>query len=271
MLSNAVTKRMRPLLGTFVEIGIETLDDTQLMNIAFSHAFHAIEQVQQQMSFHSAASDLTRLNAAPGMWHLMPANLVSVLHKAKELAKDTDELFNCTVGGHLIAKGKLPNHFSHAPIPLGHADDIEIKHLDVRLKRPVIITLDGIAKGYAVDQGVNALLQCGIEKGWINAGGDMRVFGDLHLPVAQRSADGIQSLTTLHNQALATSEVSRANPYDYPGYIVKGNGEQPHDGTVSVMADETWLADAMTKVLIQLPPELRGQMAQQCNAHYIAP
>ncbi|MBD3777296.1 MAG: hypothetical protein IE920_09210, partial [Thiotrichales bacterium] len=55
MLSNAVTKRMRPLLGTFVEIGIETLDDTQLMNIAFSHAFHAIEQVQQQMSFHSAA------------------------------------------------------------------------------------------------------------------------------------------------------------------------------------------------------------------------
>ncbi|RDV24218.1 hypothetical protein DXV75_15440 [Alteromonas aestuariivivens] len=37
------------------------------------------------------------------------------------------------------------------------------------LRRPVLITLDGIAKGYAVDLGVRALKLAGIKAGWINA------------------------------------------------------------------------------------------------------
>src|SRR5437762_3289177 len=38
--------------------------------------------------------------------------------------------------------------------------------------------LDGIAKGFAVDRAVECLQSAGIRSGVVNAGGDLRVFGD---------------------------------------------------------------------------------------------
>src|SRR5437764_6578478 len=39
-------------------------------------------------------------------------------------------------------------------------------------------SLDGIAKGFAVDRAVECLQDAGIAAGVVNAGGDLRVFGD---------------------------------------------------------------------------------------------
>src|SRR5579859_5298025 len=39
-------------------------------------------------------------------------------------------------------------------------------------------SLDGIAKGFAVDRAVDRLLEAGMECGAVNAGGDLRVFGE---------------------------------------------------------------------------------------------
>ena len=53
-------RRMRPLLGTFVEIALAA--PAARAEGAVAAAFAAIEQVQQQMSFHDADSDLSRIN-----------------------------------------------------------------------------------------------------------------------------------------------------------------------------------------------------------------
>jgi thiamine biosynthesis lipoprotein len=97
----------------------------------------------------------------------------------------------------------------------GHAQaggwrDLEIDPLQQRLRKHAVIQADlgGIAKGYAVDAAVNALRAAGAGSGWINAGGDLRVFGPLELPLEVRAPwnpGHTITCTMLSNQAAATS------------------------------------------------------------------
>ena len=130
-----------------------------------------------------------------------------------------------------------------------------------RLARPVRITLDGIAKGYAVDCAIAALKRAGVSSGWINAGGDLRVFGDMALPVSQRRTDGsTRSLGALQNAALATSRAGGGVDADMPGLIL-GPGTADTDSaaafgkaaTYSVISRFAWRADALTKVAALAP------------------
>ncbi len=51
--------------------------------------------------------------------------------------------------------------------------------LSVEFNSPgVRIDLGGIAKGYAVDNGIRILQQCGVKNGLVSAGGDSRIIGD---------------------------------------------------------------------------------------------
>ena len=75
-------------------------------------------------------------------------------------------------------------------------------------KRSSAVQLDlgGIGKGHAVDLAVQALQDHGAAAGWVNAGGDLRVFGDLDLPVNLRQAGGgVRPFAQLRDGALATS------------------------------------------------------------------
>lgn len=197
---------MKPLLGTYVEIGFV---DNNNQSDAFNSAFACIENIQNQMSFHNTESALSQLNNSQGEWIELPKEIIEVLKYAKQLFLETDGLFNCTLGGHLVHNNQLPNHFKDPFIPAGGADDIEIFQNKARLLKPIIITLDGIAKGYAIDQSIDALMKTGAPAGWVNAGGDLRVFGDLKMPIQQRHDGELSPLITLSNQALATSQVSQ--------------------------------------------------------------
>lgn len=60
---------------------------------------------------------------------------------------------------------------------------VDPNNRSVQLQQPGMgIDLGGIAKGYAVDAAAQALKQCGVNSGLVNAGGDLRVVG--------RSRDG---------------------------------------------------------------------------------
>jgi WD40 repeat protein len=94
-----------------------------------------------------------------------------VLRRAKELHEATDGLFDCTVTSD--SRGSL--------------DDLQLTAGNgVVLRRPLAITLDGIAKGYAVDRAIDALRVAGASAGLVNAGGDLRIFGDQMQPIHVR-------------------------------------------------------------------------------------
>src|SRR5262245_25446467 len=222
---------MRPLLGTFVEIGFES---TPHAESAVQAAFAAIEQVQRRLSFQDAASELSRLNACPGEFLALSPVALRVLRLARAMTLASGALFNCTLGGALVRRGVLPDHGGARALDCGTGLDIEIVGGRARLARPVRITLDGIAKGYAVDAAVAALQRGGVRAGWVNAGGDLRVFGALTLPVSRREANGrLTRLGGLRQAALATSIVYRRGPRRFPGSILTATGDDPAPGTWS--------------------------------------
>ncbi|WP_197712801.1 FAD:protein FMN transferase [Polynucleobacter necessarius] len=169
--------RCKPLLGTFVEISTE--DGAHSIH-AIEMAFTAIEQVQSLMGFHDPESELSQINARS---HLEPIRIHSwtaeVLAIAKEIHIESQGIFNCGVGHHLVQAGLLPKHVSLIDQSFGGIEGLLFIGSNlVQSKPPLCLDLGGIAKGYAVDKAVEVLLANDIPFGSVNAGGDMRLFGD---------------------------------------------------------------------------------------------
>lgn len=239
-------KRMRPLLGTFVEIGCSESDENAEQAIAV--AFSIIEKLHRLLSFHEVNSDLTRLNQANGEEVIVDSHTLRVMKLAKGMTISSSGLFNCTLGGAMVYERVLPDHGGADCVAIGVASDIQIYRNKIKLRKSVKITLDGIAKGYAVDCAIAALKRCGISAGSVNAGGDLRVYGDLVLPIQRREHNGeYVALGGLQNAAVATSIVTTEYENEFPGKIMSDIAT-PQIGSWSVMAHMAWRADALTKV-----------------------
>ncbi len=69
--------------------------------------------------------------------------------------------------------------------------DIELPEPEmVVIRKRVALDLGGIAKGFAVDRAIEQLMAAGCIGGQVNAGGDMRVFGENATPVWLRTDRG---------------------------------------------------------------------------------
>ena len=260
---------MQPWLGTFVEVGVATGPDAER---SIAAAFAAIAEVHRRLSYQDRDSDLSRLNRANGRSVRLHRLSLTVLRLARALMQASDGRFNCTVGGALERLGTLPPPDAAAPLEHGDADDIVITDAhSARLRRPVHVTLDGIAKGFAVDRAVAALRGHGVASGWVNAGGDLRVFGSIPLPLTLREADGFRAVGEIANGAAATSATRDRPDTSFPGRIVSTSDAQVHCGSWTVLARQAWRADALTKVAALLPPVQRATAIRRLGGTLLEP
>ncbi|MDF2177148.1 FAD:protein FMN transferase [Aliiglaciecola sp. CAU 1673] len=259
-----IHRRVKPLLGTFVEVGFTQQNQVGSLSVAvcLERAFAAIANIEQLLNGHAADSELTLLNRRPGVWLSLHRHTRRVLRLAKALGQQTQDRFNVTVGGELTRKGLLPCFVEHDYLDRGDARDIELQGHQVRLKRPVVITLDGIAKGYAVDMAVSALRKAGVKGGWVNAGGDLRVFGEQSLAVKIRDVDGYQQPLKLHNCALASSRYAGFQVQDFTSAIIAKDGipSPQTEEIISVQSRFAWRADALTKVFVGIEGQARKEI-----------
>ena len=265
-------KRMKPLLGTYVNIalvGSKVSEDAS--HHIINQAFAKIEKIHRLMSFHDPNSDLSRINHSDGDWVPVHPLVAKVLQLAVRMMHESQHAFNCTVGAQLVKVNALPwaeaKHHQYALV--GDAFDIQIRGKNVRLKKKILITLDGIAKGYAVDLAAEVLEKADAQGYWINAGCDIRVGGDIQLPVTQREQDGsLQPLIVLRNQSLASSELrEKFNPY-FPSYLV-GSNRSAKTGIYTIQAPRTWVADALTKVAAFAHQDILSQLLKQYDAQVL--
>lgn len=257
---------MRPALGTFVEVGTNDGGGIEAIEAAYA----AVAEIETLLSFHSPTSDLTRLNCQPGRKVSLRATSLHVLRLARGITLASHGAFNCTVGGALVKQGALPDHGGADMLDVGTGNDIEIGVGWARLHRPVRVTLDGIAKGYAVDAAVTALRRHGTSAGWVNAGGDLRVFGAIALPVHRRETDGrLTSLGLLRGCALASSRGAATREAGYDSVLIGAPGQAPVPGVWSVLARTAWRADALTKVACCAPPAQRAEFVAQLGGYLV--
>ncbi len=245
-------RRMRPLLGTYVEVG--TLTESNAIPPDFGSYFEIIEKVHSLLSFHDAKSDLSRLNGSNGQAVELHPLSIRVLKLAKAFSRASNGAFNPTVGGSLQKIGALPIHGKLNSLDFGDETDIYIYGNTAKLLRPIQVTLDGIAKGYAVDLAIN-LMRKSLSNGWVNAGGDLRAFGSVELPVQRRALSGeMESLGGLKEMAIASSLVRPAFDKHFPSWILSTSQAPVHKGVWSVLSKKAWRADALTKVLCTADP-----------------
>ena len=241
-----MNRRAQPWLGTLVDIA------TDGSQAAISEAFAEVALVHRLMSFHDPASDVSRLNGAgEGELVAVHRHTWTVLHIAEQLTYDSQGLFNPACAPLLVEWGRLPAPAGEMP-PLQqlHSAFVCEDGQAVRKLRQAWLDLGGIAKGYAVDLAVEALQRAGAMEGCVNAGGDVRVFGDRDWPILVRDPKAPQrmhSQVQLRDESLATS----AN-YFSPRCLVDGRDGAPltEARSVSVRASHCVAADALTKVVM---------------------
>ena len=253
----ATVRRIRPLLGTLVEVRITAATATAAER-AVRAAFAAVASVHDRMSFHEAGSDVSRLNRRGAHEAVsVHASTYSVLRRALRLHAATGGIFDIAIAPALVRGGWLPRA---APLPASGGTTADIRLLSghrVRFRRPLLIDLGGIAKGYAVDRAIAALKRHGATGGVVNAGGDLRVFGAQSEVVHVRlpgSPGTLAPLLVLRDRAVATSAHYFAQR-EIDGRLVAPICDPRHHRlaaearSVSVVARECWLADALCKVV----------------------
>ncbi len=251
-------RRAKPLLGTFVEIAVSA-PTREVEWKAADAAFAAVADVHRLMSFHESGSDLTRINRRAHLGTVeIDARTYAVLRRARHFSRASRGVFDCSVGGHLLALGALPHGGGlQSDASATWRDVLLLPGNRVRFRRALALDLGGIAKGFAVDQAIEALIEQGAAAACVNAGGDLRVFGDREWPVAIRRPDApseFVSLPPLRNLALATT----ADTFTPNAGVVDPASGLPRRSarSVSVFAPNCMNADAMTKVvwLSEHPP-----------------
>ncbi|MBK4736419.1 FAD:protein FMN transferase [Noviherbaspirillum sp. DKR-6] len=249
-------RRAQPWLGTVVDI---TIADGDSCEPAMRAAFTVIADVHRLMSFHDAHSDVSRINRAEvDEQILVDARTAEVLEAALALCADSGGLFNPFCAPLLVEWDYLPAPDArNAPDWRAGTLPLVIDGCRVKKLAPAWIDLGGIAKGYAVDAATEALRAHGVRAGCVNAGGDMRGFGDIDWPVLLRDAQRPQMpafSTQLRDGALATSAIyfsGRTTRGQATSALVHGASGKPllSGGSVSVAASRCMLADALTKVV----------------------
>ncbi len=293
-------------MGTEVNLTIAIPDDmTQdKAREAKDAALAVIGEAEQQTSKYIETSDVSKLNKAKGKSVKVGEHTLAVIEMALDVSKKTDGAFDITVeplvdfwkdmaemsveefekltadNDKLLNKkiAAIKKTVGYKNVVFVKYDEVKDgKHGTVTLKNGAKIDLGGIAKGYAVDKAVEALEKAGIKAGFVEAGGDLRVFGDFPSskgwPVSVRHYAGknkTMERISLQNKALATSgEYERGFTIDETRYshIINTTTDWPvmNRCSVSVVAPDCATADALATAISVLGP---GKGQEIIRMHY---
>jgi thiamine biosynthesis lipoprotein len=239
-----------------------------LVERAVEAALEAVERVERLMSFHREDSELSRLNReASRRPQKVHAWTFAVLQRAARIAALSEGLFDVTVAPVLIEAGLLPRAQAAVTDRATWRDLTLLADAHVYYRRPMLLDLGGIAKGFAVDQAIHALRRGGCTEATVNAGGDLRRFGPQPELIHLHRASGLVPLAQLRCGALATSGPREARPerlaQPISGIVDPRRRHLWHGaGSVSVAAGNCTLADALTKVAALAGPACAPLLAR---------
>ncbi len=217
-LSKNVSKRVRPLLGTFVEV---TLFGESNFNPIITAAFDMAGELEKIFNRHNPDSEICRYNRFPDSVNFHTSG------PFKFVLETALEIFN-------VSEGAFTPYLTNS----------------------LNLDLNGITKGYIVDQMVEFMLSyTPALAGIVNAGGDLRYFN-----IESRTADirmnaGSNPITRqikICKDAVASSSLNTAtnDKRSSTVYLQQLRHGLSVDDTVSVVAHNCIYADALTKVAL---------------------
>ena len=240
-----------------------------------------VHRIEHTYSRYRADSIVARINAAAGAEAVdCDAETLSLLDFADQLHQQSGGLFDITSGvlrrAWNFAQAHLPSPAQvQALLPLIGWAQVQREGTRVRLPRAGMeLDFGGFGKEYAADRAAALLQRQGVQHGYVNLGGDMRLMGPR--PDGAPWVIGIQHPRE-RNKLLATQQISEgglATSGDYERYMEVGGQRychllNPRTGwpvnhwrTVSVTAPLAVVAGCVATIAMLQGPEgldfLRG-------------
>jgi FAD:protein FMN transferase len=264
-------KKTRLYMDTVVDIEVISKKSQAEKDEKINRAFAAFQKVEETCSRFTHSSELMQACLNVGMPVEISPVLFEPLFFAVEMARLTDGLFDPTVGRAMEEAG-FNRHYITGARMISSADDSAtyrdiILNPDTRtltIKKPLVIDLGAVAKGFAIDLAVNELKD--FEGFIVNAGGDLFAGGTD--PGQNRWKIGIQhpyqkdqmiETIDICNEAVCTSgSYERRNPIKPDEHhLMNPKTKQSANEWVScsIIAPFAMMADAFSTVSFLLDKE----------------
>lgn len=213
-----VVRRSQPIMGTYLNLTLYG-DDRDQCEQAIRQTIERMVALEQKLSRHVTTSEVGSLNST-GVLNSPSAPLLDILDLSRTLSEKSDGGFDITVMPLLAMHQATQGTNSHNDQLVANTrrktdyTKLQWNSQQVNFTEPdMAITLDGIAKGYVVDQGIAALKQNGFTNLFVDAGGDLMVTGakddgspwkiGIHKP--RKESSDKQVVISASNKAIATS------------------------------------------------------------------
>jgi thiamine biosynthesis lipoprotein len=268
-------EREEAIMGTRIAVQLWSDDQMQAVN-AIDAVMADMHRTDALMSTYKPESQLSAVNAhAYERPVQVDADIIDVVTRAIEYSKLSDGAFDITYA----SVGYLYDYRKHQ-----HPTDVQIKAalpgVDYRalqvdpdartirfLKPGMRIDLGGIAKGWAVDRGVEILRDAGIKHAMVSAGGDTGLLGDRRgKPWVVGIRDPRQQGAVVARIPLQDAAISTSGDYEryfeedgrrYHHILVPGTGKSPDAvRSATVIGANATRTDGLTKTVFILGVEL---------------
>ena len=279
-----------PTMGTTFQVKIVQSEKTMDLDV-FREINTRLEEVNRQMSTYRDTSEITQFNRSRSTdWFGVSSDFAYVLHIAHAISTWSDGAFDVTIGPLVNLWGFGPNAIpERVPSP----DSIQAakarvgyKKIHIDLSAPalkkeipeVYCDLSAIAKGFGVDRIASYLDSLGINRYFIEIGGELRTKGHNHLGqpwrigIASPAGQGeLQKAIALNNMSMATSG-------DYHNYFERDGMRYSHTidprtgrpithalASVTVLHKSCAYADGLATAINAMGPEKGFEFAEKRN------
>ncbi len=175
----------RSIMDTTVTISVMGSSANESNN-AIENAFSKVNYVDEIMNSYDNQSELSVLNQNANLENANP-DILYVIERSDYYSEKSQGAFDISVLPLLeLWKSKFSPGGTFQPpkqeeinqvLQLVNHSAIQINDDNITLNDGMMITLGGVAKGYAVDLATQSLIEDGFENGFVNAGGDGRYIG----------------------------------------------------------------------------------------------
>ncbi len=262
-------QRSQPLMGTVLNLTVYGPDRDNCEE-ALDQTIEKMAALESLLSRHMATSELSLLNKTGSLAN-PSTDLLNVLSLAEDISKKSSGGFDVTILPLLLMHESIRGKNEHpdqqrltAAKNLIGFEKLSIDNDMIRFEKLGMgISLDGIGKGYIVDQGVATLRSHGFNNVYVEAGGDLMVSGRKNnrnpWRIGLRDPRGKQQKPTIievSNRAVATSgDYFQAFTPDLKHHhiIHPKNGFSPQElASCTITAPNVALADGLATAVMVL-------------------
>lgn len=260
--------RTRILMGTLVEISLT--DNSNRIISLVDEAFELMSDYDKKFSYYNEDGMLWQINNSESDSIAIDSDYFELLTLCDLFYEKSDGLYDVTISplSKLWHSGRTtvppPDSIAYAKSKVGF-DKLEFGPDYLIMPTDMELDFGSIAKGFIIDRVVEFIEKHGVYYGYINAGGDLRVFGDSRKETTvgiqhPRDSSAVIAVLGITDRAVVTSgDYERFFEFDGVRYhhIINPLTGYPVKGiySVTIIAPNATIADALATTAFLLNPE----------------